>query len=330
MAERVHTYTKQEFNGALLKQEITNSVIIPGLKSLDAIGTQLTLTFKADLSDTEKAILDKLVADHCPSNAKPQDHVVDHQNKIFVHQSSRPLDTTVFYTGNDDEGQMLSFIYRNGRFVNNADKLDITQNEDETKDIKAIAYYNYMPAKNITYLHEAIVQWENCRADMVTCSICTEATPIVPGSYTDWVIDPASGVIVPSPTKHGNIELTGDPVLVEMVPDQDTGIRFPGYWMAEPKEDGTGMDPATMEFCPDGDGFFNMFGGRFELAKFVRKVPLLGTTSSWNILPSSDTARIGAGMLIKMELEINSHAHGDDEQDATVCISFIMHREHVR
>ena len=322
---RTFSYTKAKVDTNLLMQEIRNSVIIVDVKSIDTVSTSIVVEFRGDISNTEETILDSVVANHDVSKAKIEDHEVDHQNKLFVHQSSRPLGTDTFYTGEDDFGQILSFFYTQGKFTSVHQNSAIeTDEEDPEKDKSCSAYYEFNTFNNDTYLHEAIVQWEKCRTEFITCQIVPKVTPTIPGSYTNWYMYP-NGVIVPSEA-HGNIELAGQVCPIEMTPDQDTGIRTPGYWDIEYNEDSTDFDYTTLAFNPDGEGVYNLFGMEVPLASFVRRIPLLGSTSSWNILPSSDTAKIGKGMRIKMKIDASVHT---PDHDFIICISFIMHRQKI-
>jgi len=229
----------------------------------------------------------------------------DHQNKAFVHQSPRPLNTDTFFTGTDDNGNRLEIVHTIG----------------ESKS--QIVYADFLTEYNQTYLHQALCQWLGTHRDTISCIIVPDLTPCTPGVNTNWYKLP-NGVIVAS-AGTGNIVVDPTQVLpVEMAPDQDTGLRAPGYWSIELKDDRTGWDYSTLQFKPDGSGIYNLFSEELDIAEFVRKLPLLGSSTSWNILPSADTARIAPGMRLKLVFETVGLDHGWE-----CCISFVMHREKV-
>jgi hypothetical protein len=68
-----------------LTLEINTSTIITALESISALGTEITINFKADLSTADKATLDTIVANHVPNPLPSAPEIqVDDQNAQLV------------------------------------------------------------------------------------------------------------------------------------------------------------------------------------------------------------------------------------------------------
>jgi hypothetical protein len=59
-----YDYTKAPVSSDRLTQEIQQSAITVALDHISSIGTLISIFFKLDLSDAEKAILDTIVTNH--------------------------------------------------------------------------------------------------------------------------------------------------------------------------------------------------------------------------------------------------------------------------
>jgi len=230
----------------------------------------------------------------------PGRNLVDHQNKIFVHQSSRPIGTDTFYTGVDDYGVNLEVNHIIGQ-----------------QDVSVYADFNVID--NITYVHEAMVQWVNAQMDHVSAQVVPKLTTYTSGTNTNFNIHPSTGFIIPTA---GDGVITPSTInLVDFGRDQDTGLPHAlQFWNCDIVNGA--FDLNTLAAAPNGDGQYNMCTVEFSMAEFVRHIPMLGTTSAWNILPSSDTASLNIGNRLKMIFETRGADH-----NWQAAIALVMHRE---
>jgi len=223
--------------------------------------------------------------------------------KPFVQQSSRPIGTDTFYTGCDDDGHFIENVHAIG------------------DDAQSIYYADFDCMGNRSFVHEAMVQWSGAKRDTITAEIVNKLTTVQAGSNTNYNVDPGTGFVVPA-AGNGTIAIVNE-FLVEVTNDQDTGEPvMPGYWDCNFTSDGTAFDMGTLVPNLAGKGKYNMMTAEIVLARFVRKIPLMGTTSNWAILPSSDTAQLPIGTRLKMTFD----TRGDDH-DWEVSMALVMHRE---
>jgi len=242
--------------------------------------------------------------------------LMDDQGKQFIHQSSRPISTNTFYTGVDDNDNFIEFVHA----------------ETEGQGAGTPVYIDLNCRENNTYIHEALIQWKNAERDCVSAKVVTTATTTSAGS--DYGItaglptDKENGVILPGPiadllsiTKDKTFTNT-DAKPIMLSPDADTGVQPSGYWDISLDSNGN-YDYATLAENLGGTGNCNLYDSERDLKAFVRKVPMIGSSSAWNILPSSDTAKLGDGMRIKLTFETRGTA--DHAWECSVAV--ILHRQ---
>jgi len=83
-------YTKTPVEGTRLSQEISSSAITIAVDHVTTVADQLTIVFKADLSDAEVTILDAIVAAHTGAPLAQSTQAVSVTNSIDLNQ---PKDT---------------------------------------------------------------------------------------------------------------------------------------------------------------------------------------------------------------------------------------------
>ncbi len=106
-----YVYEKQA-NLAQLLEEISKSDIVIGTKDIAAFGSNVKITFKADIQPTEKELLDALVETHTPQE-EPNDTVTlsspstTEDNIPYVYASSRPMNHYVCFQGAGDSSEKI-------------------------------------------------------------------------------------------------------------------------------------------------------------------------------------------------------------------------------
>lgn len=97
----IYSYTKENFNGDQLIQEIQNSDITIAFDYFSALGSALDIYFKANLSEGEETILDGIVSNHVPQIPITIPETV--QRRYFSENTTQtiscnPSTWTTFYT----------------------------------------------------------------------------------------------------------------------------------------------------------------------------------------------------------------------------------------
>lgn len=296
-----YAYTKS-VNVPRLESEISQDPSITIAHSNTAFSNpdELKIFFKASLPQADKDALDLLVSNHINTPLDPEAEVkIDFQNKQLVHQTSRPLNTHTFFTSVDDNDVFLEHIHNTG--------------DDMVQSI----YADFNNIENMSFVHEASLQWKDAARDYVLGYLVPKVSSFNVGTNTDYKLQ-GGYQIIPA-DGDGDIE----PVIINpvyMPVDQDSGLRPAAYWDFNIVSGS--YDLANPIPCLDGDGKYNLFTVEVDLGKFAKKILMMGTTSAWNVLPSSDTAELGDGMRLKIDFG----TRGDDHS-WEACLMLIMHRE---
>jgi len=229
-------------------------------------------------------------------------------NKILVQQTSRPDNTTIYFTSEGDStsnptalggGNLMQIIHDTG---------------DATTQY---IYMDFNVKENRTYVHEGYIMWQDAMFDV----ICMEATPQVT-HYTDGTstnFNLYAGYLIVPAAGDGVIQVAEEEIrLVEMPKTFDTQVRPAAFWNAD-------YDTVTHTFsnitpAPYGDGVYNIFGIEVPLSRFVNRVLLLN--NGFMKLESSDITEIGHNMRIKLQMT----TRGEDHAWKAACI-LSLHRE---
>jgi len=239
--------------------------------------------------------------------------LLDDQGKQLVHQTSMPMDMNTFYTGVDDNDVFLELVH------------------GASDPIAQSIYADFNGKQNENYLHEALVQWSGALRDCISADIVTGITTTSAGS--DYGITSGSsnerenGIILPGPVAD-NLSITKDKTFtntdakpIQLIKNAVTGVMPQGFWDIGLDSNGD-YDFATLTPNYNATGGYNLYDSEKALKMFVRKIPMMGSTAAWNVLPSSDTARLGDGMRIRMTFDTRGTNH------AWECsVAIIMHRK---
>jgi len=229
-------------------------------------------------------------------------------NKIFVQETSRPINTTTYFTSQGDD-------ITGPTKVGGGTLMAITHNLGDPA-IQNI-YIDFNIKENKTYIHEGYVMWKDAIFDSLTLSIVPTVTTYSAGTNTNfnlyggYLITPAAG----------NGTITVDPAnmkLIEMPISRDRGTRAAAYWDAD-------YSTSTHTFSNirpnlSGLGQYMMFGTEVALSRFVNHFLLLN--NGFMMLQTSDTEELGCNMRLKFTLNTEN---GDHVWQAACGLT--MHRE---
>ena len=227
-------------------------------------------------------------------------------NKIFVQETSRPMNTTTYFTSQGDDisgptkiggGQMMSITHNIGD--------SITQN----------IYIDWNIKENKTYIHEGYVMWKDASFDTLSLSIVPTITTYIAGTNTNYNL--YGGYLIIPAAGNGTITPV-DVHLIEMPISRDRGTRAVAYWDADYST--TTHTFSNIRANPTGLGQYMMFAAEVTLSKFVNKWILLN--SGFIMLQTSDSEEMGCGMRLKFSL----NTEGTDHNWQAAC-GITMHRE---
>jgi hypothetical protein len=222
----------------------------------------------------------------------------DQSARKRVHQSSRPLGSITYWTGQgDDPSNVKSYGTGESFTVNH-------QIGDPTTQVK---YLDFNCIENETFLHEGYISWSTAKFDTLTLdvvprTVTTESsTNTIYNLYGGYMIIPAAG--------NGTINVTSDLSLptggLVYMPNDDLGNQPVAFWNAKWDKVNNIFNDITP--APQGNGRYNMFKLEVCMACFVNNIPLLGSGST--VLESSDSSSIGHGMRIRFTAKTNGTDH---------------------
>jgi len=307
-----------------LYSEIINSSIITALDHINADVSACDILFKAELSTVDETTLSGVVSSHdgVPSEAGIQqvdlpDELRDRSGKLRVHQTSRKIGTKTYWTGYGDD---LSDVTD----VGGGDQ-KLLLRHTISGSLTEIIYVDFNICLNETWIHEGLINWENCKGDSITLEMVSRATGVAPGTNTNYNL--YGGYIVIPAAGDGTIEVTSDitsPIggLVYM-PNNDLDEPPTAFWNAD-FNSSTGLYESISP-APYGDGRYNMFAGEIIFARFTNRILLLN--SGFMPLSCSDTDELGNGFRLKMTGETNID-QGDHEW--SVAATIVFHRNRIR
>jgi hypothetical protein len=223
-------------------------------------------------------------------------------NKLFIHETSRPLYTTIYFTS---EGDSTS----NPVAIGGGDLMTIDHTMGSSSEISKFIDFNVK--ENRSFIHEGYVMWQDATFDAISMGVYPKITPSTSGSntyfnsYGGYLAVPAAG--------DGSLSIqAGDIKLVEMPLSFDDHKRPTAFWNAD--YDTTSHTFSNITAAPNGDGTYNIFTAEVPLSKFVHKTLLLD--NGFIMLQSADVSEIGHGMRLKLTM----HTHGSDHPWKAACI----------
>lgn len=239
----------------------------------------------------------------------------DRSGKIRMHQTSRKLGMRVMWMGVGDDPADITK-------VGGGESLALKHVIGETEPL--VKYLDFNIAENETWLHEGYLTWKDAQLDTLTLEMVCRAPTYTGGSntmynlYGGYIIVPAAG--------NGTIDITSDltdPIFGGMIymPNNDLNEEPTAFWNADYNSSTKLYENITA--APYGNGRLNIFAGEIVFARFINKIPLLG--SGFIALNSSDTDQMGQGMRLKMTADTNTEDFLDHDW-AVACI-MCLHRQ---
>ena len=317
-----YTYTYSIINDVIsgkvepssLQQEIANSEIVISIRHITIESDNLFIAFKAELSDDDKILLDDIVHYHS-GEIIAEGEVYDNVGKQIIHQTSKPLGFTTYWTGAGDSNLNVYDCGHGAHFMHKHIIGD---------PITKIEYVDFNCITNRTFLHEGYLVWKGGLGDEVSLEVVSSTVSGTISNntnynvYNDYLVVPAN--------KDGYFQLDSDITnpyggLVYMPFDED-GTRPKSFWNAE-------WDAVNKRFinitpAPLGDGKYNMFTKEVVFNRFINRLHLLGDGSLR--LQCSDSEEFGQGMRLKATYETATDL-GDPDHDWYCTFYIVMHRE---
>jgi len=333
----IDQFLNNKYDLSKLDREIRSSSITVAINYLTGTEEDVDIYFKNYLQVDEVTTLSGIVAVHdgiddsidyqsvkimsvdegTHMNASIYDVPTDRSGKLRVHQTSRKLGTKTYWTGcGDDLSDITDVGGGNQKFL---------LNHTISGSLTEAVYIDFNICLNETWIHEGLINWENCKGDSVTLEMVSRATGIVSGTNTNYNL--YGGYMVIPAAGDGTIEVTSDitsPIggLVYM-PNNDLDESPTAFWNAD-FNSSTGLYE-NISPAPYGDGRYNMFAGEILFARFTNRILLLN--SGFMPLSCSDTDELGNGFRLKMTGETNIDK-GDHEW--SVAATIVFHRARVR
>lgn len=281
------TYNKTKTGGYKLDElqaEINADVtIVPSCNSISGTGTAIALDFAAALSAGEETTLDTIISNHTPSadliNSATLLTSESSGKKLAIHESSRPQISGksfhTYWTGAGDDmstpaigqGPLLDCIASIGTAI---------------ETVEAQFHKDY----GDVYLHEGYIQWENAGwEDYINVEIYATATPLQQATNLDYTIDASVKIrAAAGGPGTGTDGLNGDPVWVP-------NAAGTGWW---------DTDGVTATFSATQTGAYDWYNIEILANRFMNRIPVYGSSSSYIMLQSADTTLLPNGYLVRV------------------------------
>lgn len=207
-------------------------------------------------------------------------------SKLSIHESSRPQidgkSFSTYWSGAGDD--MATPAIGDGTILQ-----VVNVASTATQTIEAQFHKDY----GDVYLHEGYIQWENAgNGDYVNVEIIATATPLQTSTNLDYTIVESVKVrYAPGGAGTGTHGLNGDPVFV-------------------PNASGTGwwdVVSGAPVFSSGQTGAYDWYNIEVTANRFMNKIPVYGSSSSYVMLQSADTTLLPNGYLVR----ITSHNVSD-------------------
>ena len=302
-----------------LYSEIVSSDIITALDHINEDTASVDILFKAELSTGDETTLSGVVATHDGVSAQMDpvqvdlaDELRDRSGKLRVHQTSRKLGTSTYWTGAGDD---LTDI------TNKGGGEPFLCHHTISGSLTNSIYIDFNISTNETWIHEGLLMWKDCKGDTITLEMVSRATSIVPGTNTNYNL--YGGYMVIPAAGDGTIEVTSDITdptggLIYM-PVGDMGNIPTAFWNAT-FNSSTGLYE-DITAAPYGDGNYNMFAGEIVFARFANRIILLG--DGFMPLSCSDTDQMGNGFRLKMTCATSTLC---DDHEWCASATLVFHR----
>lgn len=249
-----------------------------------------TLTFDDGISDYGVADSLRLLANLEPQfsfddngelNTKLSENPTSYDKKIIVHASPRPLTpkTYTHYMGRGDdlssslhgEGEQQFALTCSGSYAE-ADFYFITDGQ--------------------VYMRGAAFGWENCAwGTEVSAEMFSSPTELYTAeSGNTYSIDNYHRIYYDMVS--GTHSFAGNPV---PVPALDANSNPVGFW--DVSADGLSLSPNTTQ-----SGGYDLYNVEVQVARFVQKIPLYGTSYALKSLESDDVEYLPPGYFMRMKI----------------------------
>jgi hypothetical protein len=306
----ISQFPNNDVNTTNLTEEIRSTATIT--VSLDHINTTsdyCDIWFRAELTQPEHATLSGVVAAHEGGDSDLVTNVnvmnalalaaTNRSGKIEVHESSRVIGTTTYFTGAGDDPSNPIDIGGGTKFV-----LHHRIGDPNPQYL----YLDFNCVENETWIHEGYMIWQSANFDTITFEIVPRVVNVTSGTntyynlYGGYLVIPAAG--------DGTIELLSDITehdggLVYIPLDEEGNRTTPCFWNAD--WNSTTKKYENITAAPLGNGSFNMFTVEVPLHRFVNKIPMLG--EGFERTQTADADEIGHGMRLRTTMITNDPDH---------------------
>jgi len=222
--------------------------------------------------------------------------VMTKDNKIWVHQTARPLGTFTAFTSYGDDSSDC-------HLVGGGQPMKVVHNVGDPLTQTILVDLNVI--ENKTFVHEGYVMWQGGDFDTICLSVIPKITNYSQGQntfynlYNDYLIVPAAG--------DGTISIEPQDINLVEIPysiDNPTARQSPAFWNAD-------WNSSTRQFenisaAPEGNGKYNIFTAEVML---VRVVNIMILNDGFMKLQSSDISEITHGMRLRFGLRTNEPDH---------------------
>ena len=228
-------------------------------------------------------------------------------NKIIVQQTSRPLDTAIYFTSQSDDTTDPTSVGGGDQLMNISHHIG--------DPLEQSLYIDFNIKENKTFLHEGYVMWKDASFDSVSMEVVPMVTKNAAGTSTNYNL--YGGYLIIPAAGDGTLAVQdNDRVFVENPVNMD-GTRDPGFWNADYSTETHTFSNITP--APAGNGIYNMFAVEVPLSRFVNRVLLLN--NGFIMLQSAESSEMGQGMRVKLTLQ----TYNTDHAWSAACI-LTMHR----
>lgn len=280
-------YNKTKTGGYKLNELQTeinaDSTIVPSCTSITGNGTAIDLDFAAALSAGEETTLDTVISNHTPSTDLVDAAVLltseSSGDKLAIHESSRPQipgkSFHTYWSGAGDDMSTPAIGKGNILTVETtAGQAEISVDVEFHKDYGDV------------YLHEGYLMWEDAGwGDYIDVEIVSNPTPLQQATDLDYEIDASVKIrYASSGAGTGTDGLNGDPVWVP-------NAAGTGWW---------NIVDGDASFSSGQTGAYDWYTIEILANRFMNKIPIYGTSTSYVMLQSADTTLLPPGYAVRI------------------------------
>ena len=280
-------YNKTKTGGYKLNELQTeinaDSTIVPSCTSITGNGTAIDLDFAAALSAGEETTLDTVISNHTPSTDLIDAAVLltseSSGNKLAIHESSRPqIEGKSFHTYWTGSGDNMS--------TPTIGKGSILTVQTTVSQATTFVDVEFHKDYGDVYLHEGYLMWENAGwGDYIDVEIIANPTPLQQATNLDYTIDASVKIrYAAGGAGTGTDGLNGDPVWIP-------NAAGTGWW---------DIVSGAAQFSSGQTGAYDWYTIEILANRFMNKIPVYGTSSSYVMLQSADTTLLPSGYAIRI------------------------------